>query len=168
MAGSLLVLTVAPSPVHPPLQGLAHAADPQAPYSTALGGNASFLIDWYKVSVELPSFVGDATYPGEQLLMWFPYDASGVLTETVGIYHGRFNSLPSDPGVLTAPDVAMLASRRPAEVLLLSTTGAQFGNALQYLGPYRPVLLRRAVLRHGEAVLHVWLIVLGSFARGGL
>ena len=62
MAGSLLVLTVAPSPVHPPLQGLAHAADPQAPYSTALGGNASFLIDWYQVSVELPSFVGDATY----------------------------------------------------------------------------------------------------------
>ena len=168
ITGSLLVLTVAPSPLHPPLQGLAHAADPPAPYSTALGGNASFLIDWYQVSVELPSFVGNATYSGEQLLMWFPYDPSGILTETVGIYHGRFNSLPSDPGVLSAPDVAMLASRRPAEVLLLSTTGARFASALQYLGPYRPVLLRTAVLRHGEAVLHVWLIGLEAFARDGL
>ena len=111
MAGALLVLTVAPSPLHPPLQGLAHAADPPAPYSSALGGNASFLVDWYQVSVEVPSFVGNARYRGEQLLMWFPYDPSGVLTETVGIYHGRFNSLPSDPGVLTAPDVAMLASK---------------------------------------------------------
>jgi len=109
--------------------------------------------------------VGNATYRGEQLLMWFPYDPSGVLTETVGIYHGRFNSLPSNPGVLTAPDAAMLASRRPAELLLLSTTGAQFGSALQYLGPYRPVLVRTAVMRQGAAVLHMWLIVLTSFAR---
>jgi hypothetical protein len=97
--------------------------------------------------------------------MWFPYDPSGVLTESVGIYHGRFDSLPSNPGVLTAPDAAMLAVRRPAEVLLLSTTGAQFESALQYLGPYRPVLARAAVLRQGVAMLHVWLIVLKSFAR---
>jgi len=165
VAGSLLVLTVAPSPVHPPLSGLAHAADPAAPYSTALGGSASLLIDWYQVSADLPSFVGNATYRGEQLLMWFPYDPSGVLTESVGIYHGRFDSLPSNPGVLTAPDAAMLAVRRPAEVLLLSTTGAQFESALQYLGPYRPVLARAAVLRQGVAMLHVWLIVLKSFAR---
>jgi hypothetical protein len=165
VAGSLLVLTVAPSPVHRPLRGMAHAADPPAPYSTALGGSASLQIDWYQISADLPSFVGNATYRGEQLLMWFPYDPSGVLTETVGIYHGRFNSLPSNPGVLTAPDAAMLARRRPAELLLLSTTGAQFGSALQYLGPYRPVLVRTAVMREGAAVLHMWLIVLTSFAR---
>jgi chromate transport protein ChrA len=168
IAGSLLVLTVAPSPVHPPLSGLAHAADPAAPYSTALGGSASLLIDWYQVSAELPSFVGNATYRGEQLLMWWPYDPSGVLTETVGIYHGRFNSLPSNPGVITTQDAAMLAMRRPAEVLLLSTTGAGFTTALQYLGPYRPVLARTAELRDGAAVLHVWLIVLKSFARHGV
>jgi hypothetical protein len=165
VAGSLLVLTVAPSPTHPPLSGMAHAADPPAPYSTALGGSASFLIDWYQISADLPSFVGNATYRGEQLLMWFPYDPSGVLTETVGIYHGRFDSLPSNPGVITAPDAAMLASRRPAELLLLSTTGAKFEMAFQYLGPYRPVLLRTAVMRQGTAVLHVWLILLKSFAR---
>jgi hypothetical protein len=154
--------------VHPPLSGLAHAADPAAPYSTALGGSASLLIDWYQVSAELPSFVGNATYRGEQLLMWWPYDPSGVLTETVGIYHGRFNSLPSNPGVITTQDAAMLAMRRPAEVLLLSTTGAGFTTALQYLGPYRPVLARTAELRDGAAVLHVWLIVLKSFARHGV
>ena len=120
---------------------MARAADPAAPYSTALGGSASRLIDWYQVSADLPSFVGNATYRGEQLLMWFPYDPSGVLTEPVGMYHGRFNSLPSNPGVLTVPDVAMLAARRPAEILLLSTTGALFESAFQYLGPYRPVLV---------------------------
>jgi hypothetical protein len=164
VTGSLLVLTVAPSPVHAPLQGMARAADPAAPYSTALGGGASRLIDWYRVSADLPSFVGNATYRGEQLLMWFPYDPSGVLTEPVGMYHGRFNSLPSNPGVLTVPDVAMLAARRPAEILLLSTTGAMFESALQYLGPYRAVLVHTGVLRDGQAVLHVWLIVLRAFA----
>jgi hypothetical protein len=165
VAGSLLVLTVTPSPLHAPLPDLARAADPAAPYSTALGGDASLSIDWYQVSADLPTFVGNATYRGEQLLMWFPFDPSGVLTEPVGMYHGRFNSLPSNPGVLTTPDVAMLAVRRPAEILLLSTTGALFESAFQYLGPYRPVLARTAVLRRGEAVLHVWLIVLKAFAR---
>jgi hypothetical protein len=164
VTGSLLVLTVAPSPVHAPLKGMARAADPAAAYSTALGGSASRLIDWYQVSADLPSFVGNATYRGEQLLMWFPYDASGVLTEPVGIYHGRFNALPSNPGVLTVPDVAMLATRRPAEILLLSTTGAMFQSAFAYLGPYRPVLVRTGVLRDGQAMLHVWLIVLRAFA----
>jgi hypothetical protein len=165
VAGSLLVLTVAPIPSHTPLAGLARAADPPAPYATALGGSASVLIDWYQISADLPSFVGNATYRGEQLLMWFPFDPSGVLTEAVGMYHGRFNSLPSNPGVITAQDVAILANRRPAEVLLLSTTGAQFETDLECLAPYRPVLVRTAVMHQGAAVLHVWLIRLGPFAR---
>ncbi len=165
VAGSLLVLTVAPSPSHTPLVGMARAADPPAPYATALGGSASVLIDWYRISADLPSFVGNASYRGEQLLMWFPFDPSGVLTEPVGIYHGRFNSLPSNPGVITAQDEAILASRRPAEVLLLSTTGAQFETDFQCLAPYRPVLVRTAVMHQGAAVLHVWLIRLEPFAR---
>ena len=164
VAGSLLVLTVAPSPQHAPLADVARAADPAAAYSTALGGSPTRLIDWYQVSAEIPSFVGNATYRGEQLLMWFPYDPSGVLTEPVGIYHGRFDSLPSNPGVLTVPDVAMLAARRPAEILLLSTTGAMFESAFEYLGQYRPVLVRTGVLRDGQAALHVWLIALKAFA----
>ena len=164
VAGSLLVLTVAPIPSHTPLAGLARAADPPAPYATALGGNASVLIDWYRISADLPSFVGNAAYRGEQLLMWFPFDPSGVLTEPVGMFHGRFNSLPSNPGLITAQDAAILASRRPAEVLLLSTTGAQFETAFQCLAPYRPVLVRTAVIHRGVAVLHVWLIRLGPFA----
>ena len=109
--------------------------------------------------------MGNASYRGEQLLMWFPFDPSGVLTEPVGIYHGRFNSLPSNPGVITAQDAAILASRRPAEVLLLSTTGAQFETDFQCLAPYRPVLVRTAVMHQGGAVLHVWLIRLEPFAQ---
>ena len=165
VAGSLLVLTVAPIPVHQPLSGFARAPEPVPAYSTALGGSATVLVDWYQISADLPSFVGNAAYRGEQLLMWFPQDPSGVLTESVGMYHGSFNSLPSSPPVFTAADAAKLASRRPAELLVLSTTGDQFEAAFQCLGPYRPVLVRSTVLRKGTAALHVWLIVLETFAR---
>jgi hypothetical protein len=165
IAGSVLALTTAPSPRVAPLTGLARAADPPAVYSTALGGSYSTLVDWYQISAEIPSFVGNATYQGEQLLMWFPHSKKGTLTEVVGMYHGNFNSLPGDPPVLSAADVATLARRRPAELLLLSTTGAQFAAAYAYLGPYRPVLARTTVMRKGSVVLHAWLVVLRTFAR---
>ena len=58
VAGSLLVLTVAPTLSHPPLPGLARASDPPAPYSTALGGDSGTLVDWYQISADLPVFRG--------------------------------------------------------------------------------------------------------------
>jgi hypothetical protein len=167
VAGSLLVLTVAPRAMAPPLQGITLAKDPPAPYNTALGGNAASLIDWYEISAALPSFVGKPTYQGEQLLMWYSPAPDGVLIGPLGMFHANFNSLPSAPPVLTAADAAKLASRRPAELLLLGITGAEFGRALCHLGPYRPELMRRTVLRRGTAVLHAWLIVLKVFARPG-
>ena len=110
------------------------------------------LIDWYQVSADLPSFVGNATYRGEQLLMWFPYDPSGVLTEPVGIYHGRFDSLPSNPGVLTCPgrgDARGQASRRGPSSQHHRRPVREC--SLQYLGPYRPVLVRTASAATGVA-----------------
>ena len=84
--------------------------------------------------------------------------------EPIGIYHACFNSLPTGPGSHRLRR-GKLAARRPAEVLFFSTTGAGFTTALEALGPYRPVLLRRTVLQDGPVVLHAWLVVLKSYAR---
>ena len=165
VTGSLLVLTVAPSPPLPAFRGLAIAEDPPASYAGALGGSANLLIDWYQISADLPSFVGNAAYSGEQLLMWLPGNQIGELMGPIGMYHGGFNFLPTGLPILSAPDAATLESRRPAELLLLSTTGAQFEAALVALGPYQPVLARTTVMRQGTTVLHAWLIVLRYFAR---
>jgi len=158
MTGSLLVLTVAPRSWGPVI-------DPPSGYSGALGGSATGLIDWYQISADLPSFVGNPTYRGEQLLMWVPSSQVAALMEPIGMFHAGFNLLPNGFPVLSFADAAKLARRRPAELLLLSTTGAGFEEALVYLGPYRPALVRSTVMHQGTAVLHAWLLVLGLFAR---
>jgi 4-amino-4-deoxy-L-arabinose transferase-like glycosyltransferase len=162
ITGSLLVLTVAPSPAHKPLPGLAGFGDPPSDYAGALGDRAAgnLAIDWYEVSTDLPRFVGNATYQGEQLLMWYPWTQIKLLIEPTGIYHAAFDSLQPGFPQLTAEDQQKLFNRRPAELLLMSTTGAQFLTAFHALGAYRPVLLRTTVIRHGSAVLHAWLILL--------
>ena len=163
MTGSLLVLTVAPRPAVPAFKGLATAGDPPSNYNAALGGPAAGLIDWYQVSASLPGFVGDPTYKGEQLLMWASSTQTWALIEPIGMFHAGFDLLPGLP-VLGAADAAKLATRRPAELLLLSLTGARFDSALVALGRYQPLLARTTLLHKGTAVLHAWLIVLRSFA----
>jgi hypothetical protein len=79
------------------------------------------------------------------------------------MYHGKFNTLPSNPPDLTAADRAMLRTRRPAEVLLYDTSAASFPAALRNLGHFQPTLVRATVLRSGSLVLHVWLIRLGRY-----
>jgi 4-amino-4-deoxy-L-arabinose transferase-like glycosyltransferase len=167
VTGSLLVLTVAPTTPIPPLVNLAAEPDPSAAYAGALGGSATNLVDWYQVSAELPGFVGDPTYKGEQLLTWLPAGPVGLLIEPIGIFHAGFNMLSGLP-VLDASAEAKLARRRPAELLLLSRTGEGFASALIELGPYRPVLAKTAVLTKGTAVLHVWLVFLRLFSRAPL
>jgi hypothetical protein len=163
MTGSLLVLTVAPRPAVPAFKGLATAGDPPSNYNAALGGPAAGLIDWYQVSASLPGFVGDPTYKGEQLLMWASSTQTWALIEPIGMFHAGFDLLPGLP-VLGAADAAKLATRRPAELLLLSLTGARFDSALVALGRYQPLLARTTLLHKGTAVLHAWLIVLRSFS----
>ena len=165
-AGSLLVLTVAPSPPTPALKGLALTIGIPSNYNEALGGEATKQIDWYELSASLPGFVGKPAYNGEQVMMWVPATELGLLIEPVGMYHGGFNLLTSDLPVLGASDAALLAKRRPAELVFLSTKGTQFETALVDLGPYRPVLVRTTVMRRGTAVLHAWLIDLGLFDKG--
>jgi hypothetical protein len=139
--------------------------DPSSGYAEALGGSATNLIDWYVVSADLPSFVSNPAYNGEQLLMWLPHGSIGRFIEPIGMFHAGFNLLPNGLPKLTAADAADLAHRRPAELLLISATGALFSSALSSLRTYRPLLLRTAVIRHGTVALHVWLILLGTFAR---
>jgi hypothetical protein len=162
-AGASLVLTVAPIPRHPALSDTIF--DPPPSYATALGGSWATYLDTYRIAVALPLFAGPASYQGEQILTWWPLSkaSSITFTEYVGMYHSRFNTLPSTPPDLTVADRAMLSSRRPAEVLLFNTSAASFPAALRNLGRFHPFLVRATVLRSGPLVLHVWLIRLGSY-----
>ena len=137
--------------------------DPAPAYSTALGSNAGDLVDIYRVSAELPSFVGNATYKGEQLLMWSTPSGKGTLINPTAMYHYAFNSLHSVPPVLTRSDVAMLKQRRPAELLLLNTSGASPAASLLALRSFEPRVLRSAVLHSGSFNLYVWLVNLKMF-----
>jgi hypothetical protein len=161
MTGCALFLTAAP---------LSSAAARQIPlypipaYSEALGGDVGDSIDIYRIDTELPAFVGSATYRNEELLMWWPRSELGTLNQPVAMYHSNFDSLPSySPPDLTPADVDELESRRPAELLLLNTTGTGLGPSLRALARYRPELLRSSVLRSGPVAVHVWLINLRAF-----
>jgi len=162
-AGASLVLTVAPIPSHPALPDTVF--DPPPAYASALGGSWTRYLDTYRIATALPGLAGPAAYPGEQLLTWWPIskDSSLTFTEYAGMYHSRFNTLPSNPPDLTVADRAMLRARRPAEVLLFDTSAASFPAALHSLSPFRAALIRSAVLRSGPEVLHVWLIRLGAY-----
>lgn len=160
-AGAILVLTVAPIPQHPHLPNT--TTDPPPPYSSALGTSSATYIDAYRITVALPKFVGPATYPGEQILIWHPLLSNSDLSpysEYAGMYHGWFNTLPSDPPDLTSVDRAKLRMRRAPELLLFDTSAASFPRALRELAGFRPTLARAGELRAGPLVLHVWLIQL--------
>jgi len=163
IASCSLILTVAPYEPHAPLFGA--APDPLPRYSTALGGPVGDLIDQYRVATELPHFVGNSTYPNEQLLMWCPPAQRGLLEEVTGVYHDSFNEMPGRPTVLSGLDQRDLHRRRPAEILVLNMRS--ISDTMHALARYRPTLLRSAVLRSGDFAVHVWLIRLGAFARTG-
>jgi len=162
-AGASLVLTVAPIPAHPALPNTVF--DPPPAYASALGGGWAAYLDSYRISAALPLFAGPAAYSGEQILTWWPISdgSPSPFTEYAGMYHGKFNTLASNPPDLTAADRAMLRTRRPAEVLLYDTSAASFPAALRNLGHFQPTLVRATVLRSGSLVLHVWLIRLGRY-----
>ena len=162
-AGASLVLTVAPIPAHPALPDTAF--DPPPAYASALGGGWATYLDSYRIAAALPLFAGPAAYSGEQILTWWPisHGSPSPFTEYAGMYHGKFNTLPSNPPDLTAADRAMLRTRRPAELLLYDTSAASFPTALRNLGHFQPTLVRATVLRSGALVLHVWLIRLGRY-----
>jgi hypothetical protein len=164
VTGCLLVLTVAPRPPIPKMKGLAKAGDPDPAYDLALGGSARSFIYWYRISTDLPAFVGDPAYQGEQLLMWFPWGVRQLL-EPVGMFHEGYDALGPGFPYLSASDRHDIARRRPAEILLMGIKDIGFESALGALGRYEPVLLASTALRQGNAVLYVRLVLLRSFAR---
>src|SRR5215469_11913753 len=160
LTAALLVLTVAPIPLHPKLPHTI-VGDKRPNYALALGGSSAINFDNYRVLTALPSFVGNATYPGEQLLLWRPNDTGVIFA---GIYHGDFNSLSSKPQ-LTPFDRSYLNLRRPGELLIYGNYATPFRAALRELHHYRPTLIRAGVLHAGPVYLHVWLLRLGLYAR---
>jgi hypothetical protein len=159
----VLMLTVAPEPVHPKIAGAVR--DPAPPFAGALGGNASVPIARYQIASELPAFVGKARYEGEQLLMWYPKMETVALVISLGIYHSNFNSIPSPFPRLTPTDIARIRNRKPPQILLLSNGGRYFSVALRVLQRYDPVVLKKKIFRSGPVTMHVWLVGLGVFQR---
>ncbi len=160
IAACALYLTAAPLRPDPYLSG---GLDPTPSYSTALGTSGSDLVDIYRVATDLPVFVGNATYKGEQLLVWMPFPQIGQLISIVGMYHSGFNLLPTSPPDVTKNTRALLESRRPAELLLVDTLDIDPKPEFQALSSYRPVLMRATALRSGSFVVYVWLINLRAF-----
>ena len=165
ISGCLLILTVAPIPEHPPLPETTH--DPPPAFASALGGGDQLAVNLYVVTTKLPTFVGPATYADEQLLQWWPRSQETELLEPIGIFHAFFDSIPDPLGELGPGGEALIKLRHPAQMLLLSLTGDQFSQSLADLAPYSPRLVRSGVLRSGTVALHVWLIDLGEYFRGG-
>jgi hypothetical protein len=161
--GAGLVLTVAPSPLHHTLPNVSHNDLPTY-YQKALGRSGSRYVDIYRIGSEIHPFVGNATYRGEQLMMWNPHSQYTQLYSYVGLYYDGPEEIPSFPH-LTRGARRLLEERKPAEVLFISTTGAGFSTALRNLAPFRPVVDKKAFLSSGPVHVHVWLINLRDFMR---
>ncbi len=163
-AGAALVLTVAPIPDHRPLPHTATANEPAPAYAAALGGSATTYIDSYRILTALPGFVGPATYPGEQLLIWrISPKTYQYIKNAAGMYHDGFNSLSSHTASLPTTDRRMIRARRPAEMLLLGDSAAHFRAAVRKLAVFRPTLVHSGELRAGPLVMRVWLVRLGAY-----
>jgi hypothetical protein len=166
VTGCALVLTVAPIPRHRLFPNTVF--DPPPAYASALGGSAGNLVNAYRVTTELPGFVGAATYRGEQLMMSLPDNELRSLLELIGMYHAGYDLLPSTLPAVSAGDHIILAERRPAEILVLGTSSSADNGVLASLAAYRPTLLRARVLRSGTFAAHVWLYYLGVYGRSGV
>jgi hypothetical protein len=164
MTASALYLTVAPIPKHPPLKNVA-LDDPPTTYDSALGGNPAIQIDSYRITAALPRFVGKATYRGEQLMTWSPLAQKHALLMEMGLYLDGLNALVDFPH-LDPSDRFVIATRRPAEILLASsTTTAGFPVAVASLAPYRPLVVRRKDIVAPPLHVNVWLLELRAFSR---
>lgn len=168
IVAGLLVLTVTPTQ-HKHERGT--VVDTFPDYAYTLGGNDpawgndSTWVNLYAVTTEMPTFVGPATYSGEQLLMWWDGDQLKELREPIGIFHAFFDSIPSALGDLTPLDTYFFGQRHPAQILLMSLTGQGFAASLSALKPFQPQLVRTGVLRSGSVALHLWLIDLHKYLR---
>ena len=163
LIGSTLVLTVLPAVYEPPTRGVA-LLDPPSDYNTALGGNAATLVDQYRIASQIPHFVGNATYEGEELLTWHPHPEIPKLLPYLDIYHGGLNQLVTWPE-LSSKNRLKLHERRPAEVLLIGLSVAGFRQAERALAPYSPSFDRATEITAGRIHVYMWLLRLRAFDR---
>ncbi len=166
ISAGLLVLTVTPTQ-HKHERGTAVDTFPDYAYtlggsSTQWGDDATW-INLYADTTAMHSFVGRASYSGEQLLMWWSNDQLKELREPIGIYHAFFDSIPSNLGILTPLDKYFFSQRHPAQILLMSLNGQGFQASLNSLKPYGPELVRAGVLTSGSVSLHLWVIDLHQY-----
>ena len=166
ISAGLLVLTVTPTQ-HKHERGTVVDTFPDYAYtlggsSTQWGDNSTW-INLYADTTAMHSFVGPASYSGEQLLMWWSNDQLKELREPIGIYHAFFDSIPSNLGTLTPLDKYFFSQRHPAQILLMSLNGQGFQASLKSLKPYGPELVRAGVLTSGSVSLHLWLIDLHQY-----
>ena len=165
-AGAALVLTVAPIPDHRHLPHTATGQEPVPAYAAALGGSAATYIDDYRIITALPGFVGPATYPGEQILIWRISPKSfQYVRDAAGMYHDGYNSLASHTAQLLRMDRRMIRHRRPAEMLLLGGPAAPFPAAARALARWQPSLVHAGRLRAGPLAMRVWLLRLGAYSH---
>ena len=168
IVAGLLVLTVTPTQ-HKHERGTVDDTFPD--YAYTLGGNDpawgsdSTWVNLYAVTTEMPTFVGPASYSGEQLLMWWNRSQLKELREPIGIFHAFFDSIPSNLGDLTPLDKYFFGQRHPAQILLMSLTGQGFQASLDSLQPYGAELVHAGVLRSGSVSLHLWLIDLHQYLK---
>ncbi len=160
---SLLVLTVAPVTAHGELPGV--VGSPVPDYASALGGSDRTALDMYRVSAELPGFVGAPAYRGERLVTWWPQSELPQLMEPIGMFHAYFNSVNGGSfGVINSAGLDDVAQREPAQILLMSTSGeSEFPACLTSLAPFGPHLVKTGTLTSGSYTLHVWLIDLDRY-----
>jgi hypothetical protein len=156
ITGAALILTVAPPTRHGRLRNTVY--DPAPVYSRALGGNDTAYVDEYKVSSELPGFVGDPAYRGQLLLTWEPPGQFGDLLGPIGMYHNAITFVSGSFPRLDDEGAHKIANWRASQVLLMSLTGRHFAQAVRSLTRFRPVVVRRAVLSDGSYHLHLWLV----------
>jgi hypothetical protein len=168
ITAGLLVLTVTPTQ-HKHERGTVDDTFPDYAYtlggSSAQWGPDSTWVNLYADTTAMPSFVGPASYAGEQLLMWWSSNDLKELREPIGIYHAFFDSIPSNLGDLTPLDKYFFGQRHPAQILLMSLTGQGFQASLDSLKPFGAQLVRAGVLRSGSVSLHLWLIELHEYLK---
>jgi len=80
--------------------------------SSSQWGNDSTWVNLYADTTAMPSFVGDASYSGEQLLMWWN-TAQLKAARAIGIYHAFLRLDPTDLGTLHAARQVLLRPATP-------------------------------------------------------
>ena len=116
-------------------------------------------------TTEMPTFVGPASYSGEQLLMWWNGNQLKELREPIGIFHAFFDSIPSTLGDLTPLDKYFFGQRHPAQISADEPDRPGLSGVAQFAAALWRGAGHAGVLRSGSVSLHLWLIDLHQYLK---